>query len=417
MKTFRILIVSFCFLGIFAGNSFATADKDGPKIGDLPPPLTLSKTIQGSPATEITWDKFKGKVVVLEFWATWCGPCVQSIPHLNDLAEQFKDKPVVFISVTSENENVVRHFLKKHQMKAWLGLDDHQALNQSFHVQGIPHAVIVDAAGRIAAIAHPADIKPIHVEEVLAGKKCSLPEPAVYTVDKSADDTEVLTKIVSSFAQIKTHPLSLDGFNQMVRTQAGTNLSGLTEIERKKLFACLSRFYACYSSGSFDAYKQFRLREPYAVGEVVASFFKEKATVKGLVLKSDEETLRFGWDFENGTNKIDQVNDEKMALSVVRRSDTGGELHIPSVANNWPKFAGAQCWDAQINYQPTLDDLLEKEGSIRFFRLEFFARFNSNANGPAMPLVFVGYWDSKHEDWMPSAFCHFLSFGTYDTMF
>jgi len=189
MNSFKIITISFFLLGVFASVSFAIADKDGPKIGDFPPPLTLTKTIQGSPAAEISWAKLKGKVVVLEFWATWCGPCRQSIPHLNDLVDQFKAKPVVFISVTSENEDVVQLFLKSHPIKAWLGLDDYEVLNKAFHVKGIPHAVIVDASGHIAAITHPADLMPKHLEEVLAGKKCSLPEPEVYTVGKDTDNT------------------------------------------------------------------------------------------------------------------------------------------------------------------------------------------------------------------------------------
>jgi uncharacterized protein (TIGR03435 family) len=192
MKIPRLILVATCFLGIFISSSFAIADKDGPKIGDFPPPLTLSKIIQGPPANDVNWNKLKGKVVVLEFWATWCGPCVAAIPHLNDLAEQFKDKPVIFISVTSENEDVVRLFLKNHPIKAWIGLDDYEVLNKAFHVEGIPHAVIVDAAGHIAAITHPAEIKPENLEEVLAGKKCSLPPPTVYTVDKFPKD-EVVT--------------------------------------------------------------------------------------------------------------------------------------------------------------------------------------------------------------------------------
>lgn len=184
----RIILIVFCFLGILASDSFAIASQDGPKIGDVPPPLTLTKTLQGSPAVELSWNNLKGKVVVLEFWATWCGPCVQSIPHLNDLAEQFKNKPVVFISVTSENEEVVRLFLKNHPMKTFVGLDDYQVLNKAFRVQGIPHVVIVDANGHIAAITHPADVKPENLDEVLAGKKSSLPEPAVYTIDKFSDE-------------------------------------------------------------------------------------------------------------------------------------------------------------------------------------------------------------------------------------
>jgi len=198
---FKLILVAACFFGIFISRSFAIADKDGPKIGDVPPSLILAKTIQGAPTNEISWDKLKGKVVVLEFWATWCGPCVASIPHLNELAEQFKDKPVVFISVTSENEDVVRSFLKNHPIKAWIGLDDYEVLNKAFHVEGIPHAVIIDATGRIAAIAHPADIKPENLEEVLAGKKCSLPPPTVYTVDKFSEN-EVVTNQVPPLFEI-----------------------------------------------------------------------------------------------------------------------------------------------------------------------------------------------------------------------
>ena len=180
----------FLWLAFFTSHSLALADKDGPKIGAVPPALTLTKTIQGLSTSELNWEKLKGKVVVLEFWATWCGPCVRSIPHLNDLAEQFKDRPVVFISVTSENEDVVRIFLKTHTLKASVGIDDYEVLNKAFHVQGIPHAVIVDATGHIAAIAHPKEIAPKNLNEVLAGTKCSLPEPAIYTVEKSA--TEVV---------------------------------------------------------------------------------------------------------------------------------------------------------------------------------------------------------------------------------
>ncbi len=175
---FTILITT---CGLLPARLFAIADPDGPKIGSAPPELKLSGTLHGPPAADISWPKLKGKVVVLEFWATWCGPCVRAIPHLNELADKFKDQPVVFLSVTSENEDVVRLFLKSHPMKSWVGLDDYESLKTGFHVMGIPHAVIVDAQGKIAAIAHPKDIEARHLDEVLGGKKCSLPEAPVYS--------------------------------------------------------------------------------------------------------------------------------------------------------------------------------------------------------------------------------------------
>jgi len=189
MNILKALAAELAFLAVAVSQSFAIADRGGPKIGDLPPPLAFTKTIQGTATNDLTWEKLRGKVVVLEFWATWCGPCVKAIPHLNDLVEQFKDRPVVFISVSSENEETVRLFLNNHPIKASVMLDDFEALNKVYHVVGIPHAVIVDASGRIAAITPPQRLEAKHLEEVLDGKKCSLPEPEIYTVNKSSDES------------------------------------------------------------------------------------------------------------------------------------------------------------------------------------------------------------------------------------
>jgi peroxiredoxin len=131
-------------------------------------------------------EETKGKVVVLEFWATWCGPCVAAIPHFNSLVDRFHDKPVVFISVTSEDERTVREFLKVRPIKGWLELDEGEALKNAFHVQGIPHTVIVDAGGKIAAITHPIMLEARHLEEVLNGQKCSLAEPTAFKTQSPA---------------------------------------------------------------------------------------------------------------------------------------------------------------------------------------------------------------------------------------
>jgi uncharacterized protein (TIGR03435 family) len=193
-------------LVIFKSAAFASANNRGPRIGEAPPPLALASTLQGPPLQAISWDKLKGKVVVLEFWSTWCGPCIATIPHLNELADQFGNRPVVFISVTDENPDYVRDFLKMKPMTGWIAVDGPLAATRTaFNAAGIPHTVIVDRAGKIAAITHPAKLMAKHLEEVLAGKPCSLPAPEP---DFDDQDTE---KVPVSMPALKIVEVSISG--------------------------------------------------------------------------------------------------------------------------------------------------------------------------------------------------------------
>jgi thiol-disulfide isomerase/thioredoxin len=63
----------------FGRTPFATGDGRGPQIGSVPPPLELSRIIQGPAIERVNWSELKGKVVVLEFWNTGCTPCVEAI--------------------------------------------------------------------------------------------------------------------------------------------------------------------------------------------------------------------------------------------------------------------------------------------------------------------------------------------------
>src|SRR5882724_1084408 len=71
------------------------------KAGTAAPDLGLTAVLQSPDGTNADWASLKGKVVVLEFWATWCAPCIAVQPHLNELTDEFKDKSVQFISITN----------------------------------------------------------------------------------------------------------------------------------------------------------------------------------------------------------------------------------------------------------------------------------------------------------------------------
>jgi thiol-disulfide isomerase/thioredoxin len=96
-----------------------------------------------------------GHPVLLEFWATWCGPCVASIPHLNELHAKFKDTGLAIVGVSNEQKAVVEAFLKKTPMHYAVALDHTGTLLKDFGVTGIPHAFLADRGGKIVWQGHP----------------------------------------------------------------------------------------------------------------------------------------------------------------------------------------------------------------------------------------------------------------------
>jgi thiol-disulfide isomerase/thioredoxin len=95
-------------------------------------------------------DDHRGKVVVLDFWATWCGPCVRAMPQYAKIMEQFDEKDVIFIGVNeAEKPDVISQFLDSHEWKLKVLLDRDQAVAKRFGVQAIPHTVIIGPDGKI----------------------------------------------------------------------------------------------------------------------------------------------------------------------------------------------------------------------------------------------------------------------------
>ena len=131
------------------------------------PDIGVPALLQSAKPSFASLKEYRGQVVVLEFWATWCGPCVELLPHMNKMVAAFAGKPVHFISITDESREAVEKFVKTHPMKAEIGLDPEEAAFRAFHVRSRPEVFVIDPYGRVWIKVHPSFLNQSDIQEAL----------------------------------------------------------------------------------------------------------------------------------------------------------------------------------------------------------------------------------------------------------
>lgn len=91
----------------------------------------------------------RGKVVFVNFWATWCPPCRKEMPDLEKLYKQFKDQGLLILSISDEDANKVRPFVKQMNVTYPVLLDPGRKVNDMFQIYGIPKTFVYDSAGKL----------------------------------------------------------------------------------------------------------------------------------------------------------------------------------------------------------------------------------------------------------------------------
>jgi len=144
-------------------------------VGQAAPSLKFTQLLQAPQGAKADWQSLRGKVVVLEFWATWCSPCIEQIPHLNSIVRSIGSDQVQFIAIDDQPVDVVKKFVAKFPISGWLGIDTTAATIRAFDAQTRPRTVVVDRNGRIAGILQPDQLSEAMLLSLVAGHKTKLP--------------------------------------------------------------------------------------------------------------------------------------------------------------------------------------------------------------------------------------------------
>ena len=166
------LVFGFCLVttghGDAAEGARADAKSEKKNTAKPAPPEIAELGIPAGPLDGMTIIKGEpvaleeGKVYVVEFWATWCGPCIKGIPHLTKLQAKYADQDVTVIGITNERDvDKVKAFVEKQgdKMAYTVAMDPERkvAANymEAYQRRGIPAAFLVDRAGKMVWVGHP----------------------------------------------------------------------------------------------------------------------------------------------------------------------------------------------------------------------------------------------------------------------
>ncbi|WP_184549780.1 TlpA family protein disulfide reductase [Mucilaginibacter sp. FT3.2] len=169
MKRFLSFLAMLCFF--LSATAQENIKEKGLKVGDTVPDVVLENVLNNN-GQRLKLSDFKGKLLIIDFWATSCGGCIQAMPRLDSLVDAFGGKLVV-LPVTAENGARIaafQHantFLKGQRFRTVV---DDKVLHTLFPHRMLPHEAWIDSAGKVLGFTEASDVTGFTVAQALAGK-------------------------------------------------------------------------------------------------------------------------------------------------------------------------------------------------------------------------------------------------------
>jgi cytochrome c biogenesis protein CcmG/thiol:disulfide interchange protein DsbE len=137
---------------VFAGGALAGAQ--GPLVGKPAPAFSLPVVLNGADGkTTVALEDLKGKAVILDFWATWCGPCRAEAPIVNSVGNRFRDQGLAVIGInTSDRAGLAGPWAKAHHLDYPIAFDTGSEAASQYGVTSMPTLVVISRTGEVIAV-------------------------------------------------------------------------------------------------------------------------------------------------------------------------------------------------------------------------------------------------------------------------
>jgi thiol-disulfide isomerase/thioredoxin len=134
--------------------------QSGPAVGQPAPSISLESWLNAGKDESPSLESLKGKTILLEFWGTWCHPCVLAMPLVQKLHDRYKDRGLRVLAISYEADDVLQPFLAKNAYTLTVGSDPTKKVVNAYAIRNWPTSILIDKEGKIARIGDPYSIEP-----------------------------------------------------------------------------------------------------------------------------------------------------------------------------------------------------------------------------------------------------------------
>lgn len=241
----KILLIIITLLG-----SNVASSQNELVVGKMAPNINITDYIFNTPSDK----NFKNKFILLEFWATWCGPCLEEVPSLNKLQEKFKSKKdFVFISITNEKPDKVLRTLKRIPFNSIVVSDQTGKTFKNFIEDkdgsySIPKTILIDNKGIVKWIGSPYDLNDLILDKFINMKGLSVldnsinnrPPDPIFIKPSEEKITDIAYKMIYNEATLYSFTLLNGNKNEFNMNFNNLRAEGLYFDLNKNLISIIS---------------------------------------------------------------------------------------------------------------------------------------------------------------------------------